>query len=207
MSCGRGLDLSGAGRAAEDIVHRRPPRIALAVFLTSVAVLIALLSCDTTPRFEAEALNYASAIALAIVIPASLTRMAAKSSAKPLHWTAGIAIALVWVPFGLFALFASIGLDEVLADGLDTGFEPVAELQGTGVRYRFYLTDGGATTAYGLVLRRERPVVPGMMLIDVLHSDYPAHDATMVRLADGRARLDVLPYLEGDPHRIFVFDP
>ena len=207
MSGEREFVLSGAGnRPADDIARGRPPRIAPAIFLTSVAVLLALLSCDTVPRFDATALNYASAIALAIAIPASLTWIAALRS-RPLHWTAGVAIVLVWVPFGLFTLFASIELSGVIADGLDTGFEPVAELQGTGVRYRLYLTDGGATTSYGLVLRRERPILPGVILVTVLHSDYRAHDATMVRLANGRARLDVLPYNDGDPHRIFVFDP
>jgi hypothetical protein len=88
--------------------------------------------------------------------------------------------------------------------GVDTGFEKIAEMSASGVVYRVYRTNGGAMTDFGLVLRRERQVLPGVVLVSVLASQYHASDAVLERLPGGRGRLDVAAY--GEEHPPFAYE-
>ncbi len=79
---------------------------------------------------------------------------------------AGVAL----LPFIIFMIFDIA--DFTTNDDIDMGFIPVSTVEMNGTRICAYQTDGGATTDYGLVVRQELRVVPGIYLVRDLYSEY-----------------------------------
>lgn len=189
--------------------HQSSNRIAcgLTVLVACVSAIVALNVLDTTPRFEYTPLNYAAVILLALSIPAVLFWLAFAALSSGWRWVVAIIAIVITIPVGFFCLFASLELQSVVTAGVDTSFEPLAELRGEHMNHRVYRTNGGATTAYGIVLRRERPLLLGLKLVTVVRTYYPAHDATLERLPSGQARLSVGAYGPGRTNEFFEFSP
>ena len=55
----------------------------------------------------------------------------------------------------------------------DNGFERIHQIQNDISVYR---TNGGATTAYGIVVRQERLLLPGLLMVKVLFKQYELDD-------------------------------
>ena len=70
---------------------------------------------------------------------------------------------LVVVVVGVFSLPPHVNAQ-------DNSFEEVARVSEYLAVYR---TNGGATTAYGIVVRQEQPVFPGILLVRNVFSRYP----------------------------------
>lgn len=113
-----------------------------------------------------------------------------------LKWIARVVAVLIFLPMALFAVFALLQLISGVMASTDTSFEKIAKLNGNHGTYRLYRTNGGAMTSFGLVLRREHAILPGLKLVTVLRSYYPASDATLESISNGRGRLTVAPYIE-----------
>jgi len=123
------------------------------------------------------------------------------------RWPLGIAAFLLSIPFILYSLFACVALVMVIRHGTDPSFQSIAELGSRGAVYRVYRTDGGAATSFGIVLRREQLLVPGVKLVSVVQNFYPAGNATLKRLPSGFFRLSVDAYGEGTKAEVFEFNP
>lgn len=67
-------------------------------------------------------------------------------------------------------------------DGHNLSFDQFAETYWKGSFIRLYRTNGGATTAFGVVIRQERTVLPGLLHVRPLDDIYPCSslDATAV---------------------------
>ena len=179
---------------------------ALSMLVACVSAIVALNVLETTPRFASAALNYAAVIVLALSIPAVLFWLAFAALASCARWAVVVIAVAVSIPLGFFSLFVFLELESVVAAGVDKSFEPLSELKGEPTHYRVYRTNGGATTADGIVLRRERDGLPGVKLVSVVRA-YRAHDATLQRLPSGMIELRVAPYGPGEATQRFEFSP
>jgi hypothetical protein len=100
------------------------------------------------------------------------------------------------VPLLLYSVIVALGIiitGSSYKDGRDLTFDEFAEAAWMDSSVRLYRTDGGATTNLGVVIRQERKLVPGILLVRTLDSFYPcesldiATNATGIRLHDPNA--------------------
>jgi hypothetical protein len=70
------------------------------------------------------------------------------------------------------------------------GVPRIAEVPGADSSVRMYRINGGATTAYGIVIRQERSVLPGLLLVRNVDTFYPCYSVDLARTRDG---FQVLP--------------
>jgi hypothetical protein len=116
-------------------------------------------------------------------------------------WSKAIALIAV-IPLVLYSAvfllgWAMTGLD--YRNGRDLTFDRFAETYWKGSEVRFYRTDGGATTHFGVVVRQERSLFPGVLLVRQLDDFYPcfsldaASTDTGITVRDGRSECRDLP--------------
>ena len=76
----------------------------------------------------------------------------------------------------------------------DFGFEPVWRQQRGASELVLYRTNCGAPCSFGLVLRQERRIVPGVRAVRRLDGWYPADSATLSPISSNEIRVEVAPY-------------
>lgn len=64
--------------------------------------------------------------------------------------------------------------------GTDAAFEKIRSVSTGSAEVAVYRTNGGATTAYGVIVRHQKLILPGLLLVRRLLSAYPATDAVPV---------------------------
>jgi hypothetical protein len=176
----------------------------LPLFLTFAAI-VASWSSHPTLRFEPPWVNYAAFIVLAAAIPLSLLWLA-RAARGLSRWLVVLLAAAVAVPVGFVSQFAFSDLTRIRATGIDPSFEPVHELRSRRWLYRLYRSNGGATTAYGLVLRKELPIFPGVKWVFPVTDFYPAYEGSFEVIAPGVVRLWVAPYGPSDSVQSYDFE-
>jgi hypothetical protein len=91
------------------------------------------------------------------------------------RWSKMIA-ALAIIPLMLYSVVFLLGSAMTafaFKNGRDLGFDQFAEMSWKGSAVRLYRTNGGATTDFGVVIRQERTLLPGVELIRNLDLFYP----------------------------------
>ena len=179
----------------------------VACLVAVVLFIVALNSLSTVPRFEYPPLNYGAAIVLAVAIPCLLLWFALSLRSIVWRWIVGLIALVLSLPITLFTIFALMELRQIAEDGINDGFRQIYQLQGAHSALVLYRTNGGATTSFGLVLRRERSLFPGLKLVTVLHASYPAYDATLELLPSGSTRLTVVPYHSDGTGEVYEIPP
>ena len=58
-------------------------------------------------------------------------------------------------------------------------FDPISIVAVNGTQVVAYRTDGGATTDFGIIVRQQRRLMPGLLVVRDLYSEYHAHDARL----------------------------
>jgi hypothetical protein len=110
-------------------------------------------------------------------------------------WSKTIALIAV-IPLLLYSavfLLGSAMTGFAYKKGRDLSFDRFAETHWKGSEVRFYRTDGGATTDFGVVIRQERSLIPGVVLVRRLDDFYPCYslDAAStdrgIAIKDGRS--------------------
>jgi hypothetical protein len=91
--------------------------------------------------------------------------------------------------------------------GLDLSFEKIRELPVSGAIYRVYRTNGGATTNWGIALRKERPLIAGMKLVTRLGHFDARFEAEVEELAGGVIRLTLAPLMPNQETAVVDFEP
>jgi hypothetical protein len=104
----------------------------------------------------------------------------------------------------MLAMFMFL-LVPTIVRGSDPSFEPVAELSATRQDYRLYRTNGGATNAFGLVLRKEIAVLPGLRVVSRVYESYPAAEGSLDRTSGTTGRLTIEAYNEYKPREVYDF--
>jgi hypothetical protein len=92
------------------------------------------------------------------------------------RWWSKVLSVVAALPLLIYSFVFLIGLamtGSSIEDGRDLGFDPFAVSGWNGTNVRFYRTNGGITTAFGVVVRQEKALVPGVVLVRNLDSFYP----------------------------------
>ena len=167
------------------------------------AMFYLLLFSSPFLRFENTRLNYNFFTLLLLLVPFSLLWLGNKTKG---FW--GVMIVFIFsgsfILSGIIALLtsANISIDE---NGKDLGFEKISELRTDSNYYRLYRTNGGATTSFGLALRKEKPLLAGLKLVTPLKGLYPASKGRLEKLTSETARLIVLPDGYSKDKKVFSF--
>ena len=154
-------------------------------------VLVVLLLLNTWfPRLRCEwrVGDYIFALVV-FVSPIVLASLAV--SARP-RWLGRLVAVLGFgiSPILLIGFFyAAFGLVFTTLAGKDLSFIPTSELWQGSVRVRAFQTDGGATTDYGLWVRQERRIIPGLLLVRDLHNANHACGGRLATVAPGVIRV------------------
>jgi len=94
----------------------------------------------------------------------------------------------------ILAVGASMGLREVIVHGTDPGFEYLHSTQLSRSRVAAYRTNGGATTSFGIVVRHEKPILPGVYRVEEIFHSYPAFEADVTVVGENEVKISVPPY-------------
>jgi hypothetical protein len=99
----------------------------------------------------------------------------------PKVWDRAVATLFLLPALAYSAFFApctAIDTAITIREGYDSGFQPISTVPMGGYRVTIFRTNCGATCSYGIALRQERRLVPGVFLVRRLEGFYPAYDAT-----------------------------
>ena len=127
-------------------------------------------------RFDSAALNHLFLL-LAFTLPC-LALIAL--GYFPSFWQKLVAL-LVLLPILAYTIilapFAAVETVMTIFQGYDSRFQPIGTALMTGYRVTIFRIDCGATCDWGVALRQERQVVPGVLLVRPLDGFYPGYDA------------------------------
>jgi hypothetical protein len=117
-----------------------------------------------------ELLGFACALCLPWLTAAAILRIGR-------WWSTTIALIAV-IPLLLYSavvLLSSLMTGVPDKSGRDPSFDRFAETHWKGSEVRFYRTNGGATADFGVVIRQERRLIPGVVLVRHLDGFYPCY--------------------------------
>jgi hypothetical protein len=135
-----------------------------------------------------ELLGFGLALALPWFADVTLFRLGGR-------WAKAAAM-LSAIPLLLYSGAAVLGMmmtGFAYKDGHDLSFDQFSEAPWKGSSVRLYRTNGGATTDFGVVIRQERKLFPGILLVRNLDSFYHCESLELettesgVRLQDAKA--------------------
>jgi hypothetical protein len=103
----------------------------------------------------------------------------------------GMLLMIPATPLGLGAAACAV---ESIADGADLSFERINAMKTPRGAIGVYRTNGGATTSYGIVLRQECQIAPGILVVRNVGREYPAHTVQLENLGEDVVRASFPPY-------------
>jgi hypothetical protein len=110
-----------------------------------------------------------------------------------------IPVSLVSAPLLLSTMFF-LGLgNPVLVSDVDYSFERLRQEQVAKQAFGVFRTNGGATTSFGIVVRRERVIIPGLLAVKEICSCYPADDVRLMRVNAHTLRCAFPAYSPDEP--------
>jgi uncharacterized SAM-binding protein YcdF (DUF218 family) len=182
------------------------------IILVAVAGFAALMANWTWPTFR-----FASPVANTSVLLVGflLPWLAAWYAVRLPHRWAQILVLMGLLPLLLytsfFGFFASMHLASVVESGEDTSFQLLERAPYNGSHVAIYRTNGGATTSFGISVRHERKLLPGLLLVRQLGGFYPASEAVYEFPSTEQIRVSVGAYREDSPDsagtRVFDLKP
>ena len=141
-------------------------------------------------RFPHPTANYVI-VAMAMLLPGAALLLADTLRSMILRVVVGICTGLACLPAALYLLLAFVGVvTTVFRGGVDGGFEPIQAVAVDRSILRVYRTNGGATTAFGIVVRQEMTIAPGVRLVRNVYSAYPADTAQVGAVTRRAAVID-----------------
>lgn len=133
------------------------------------------------------------------VIPLALLTLAVTRG----HWLARLLSGLLLLPIaglaGLLGCFAAIGSASIAHRGVDVSFERLEVVPLPTGYLASYRTNGGAMTSFGIRIRQECRILPGLLRVRNVWGVYPAFEARIELLSPDRARFSSPPYGDGRP--------
>ena len=107
-----------------------------------------------------------------------------------------IPLALSSFLIGAISLFPLI---DIMTKGYDPSFEHLRSTQLDSSRISIYRTNGGATTSFGIIVRQEKYLFPGLLLVRNIYGVYPGDDAEIIKLDDDTIKIISPPYGDKRP--------
>jgi hypothetical protein len=105
---------------------------------------------------------------LIISIPVNILKFAV----LPALFVGWLFLVLIWVP-------------AVLVDDIDYSYEKMQLIKVANDNYQVYRTNGGATTSYGVVVRKEVPLIGGLNYVQTVFGAYPASEVVGHKFVNG----------------------
>ena len=88
--------------------------------------------------------------------------------------------AIIFIPLSLLflviLLFVIIDISNKIMKGKDYSFENIHKIMTGDFDIKIYRSNGGATTAFGIIVRQEREILPGLLLVKELYPKYDCDD-------------------------------
>jgi hypothetical protein len=144
-------------------------------------------------RFESPAVNYVVML-IGLAVPIALVPLAFgfKGWGRKI---VGAIFPLLLIPLSLLlGMFSWIMLADISNTGIDSSFERLECIQLPHSRVTVYRTNGGATTDFGVALRHEMTLLPGVLLVRRIESLYPAYEAKVTTSGGNIVKVVVAPY-------------
>ena len=125
-------------------------------------------------RFESPRLNYLF-FGIALLCPWFIDFQVILKKhdviAKIFGWT----LRTLSIPlFAIWLFIVVIWQPDVITHDVDYSFEPVQSIEIEGKHYQVYRTNGGATTSFGIVVREQTKLLPGLFYEKNVYTAYPA---------------------------------
>lgn len=79
----------------------------------------------------------------------------------------------------VLSLFLIMNIGFILEDGYDNGFECINEVSRDNYAVRAYRINGGATTAYSVLVRQEKPLFLGLMIVRDIDFKYRQYEVDL----------------------------
>lgn len=149
-------------------------------------------------RFENARYNYLFVVVLSVILPISIFVSAFTFKKRSYLYSALIVGALLAFPSYLTYTVAKSDYAAVAKAGKDLSFEQINEVRVDGASYRLYRTNGGATTSFGLVLRKEIPFIKGLKIVKIIFSKNKASESTLSVVNESTLQMNIEPYSKGE---------
>ena len=159
----------------------RSPSLRIAV-LTMLYVLVMANWLLEVVRFSSARAN-AGALFLAQALPLIALGIGIRSLTGRRRWMVVAGVGPMVVTAALCTALLGLGWAFGLV-GNEAAFERMSVLETPKGTVAVYRTNGGATTSYGIVLRHEAQLAPGVLLVRRLDHIYPASSARLSALDD-----------------------
>jgi hypothetical protein len=128
------------------------------------------------------------------LLPCALFALALKARQSAFR----LAIYCIMAPWtvicAILAVGAAMDLQGVAVHGTDPGFEYLHSISLPKSRVAAYRTNGGATTSFGIVVRQETPILPGVYRVEEIFHAYPGFEADMTVVGENEVKISVPPY-------------
>lgn len=162
--------------------------------LTAVVVILNMIDLPVELRFSNAKFNYLYVMVFCILLPLSFFLRSLFCKTIWRKFFGVLFSALLIAPCVLVHSFASSDYNDICERGHDTSFEQINVLTSGKNKYCLYRTNGGATTSFGLILRRETKFLPGMIIVREMFSKYKASESTLELLDSDTIQMKIEPY-------------
>jgi hypothetical protein len=121
-------------------------------------------------------------------------------------WWARILWCILFVPLAAFAgivgACGALQSTAIVADGVDASFERLDVVPLPTGHLAIYRTNGGATTSFGISVRQECRLLPGLLRVRHIWGAYPAYEVRTQILAPDRIQFSSPAYGDRRPGEI-----
>ena len=171
------------------------------LFVSSVSLWIALPLLATTLGLELESWKAQRVLTLLFwLAPLALLGFSLALPRSRWRWIAISSMSLLTAASILPVSCAENEVASMQGAATDYSFEPILRQPHGGSELVLYRTNCGAPCSFGLVLRQQRRLFPGLRMTSQLGSWYPADTATLTWPSSELVRVAVAPYGERRPN-------
>ena len=159
----------------------RHPMIRVGSFAI-LAIIFVVAVCNWRVPVVRMTSPLADAIVFIVILLVPLLMIALAFTFKRVWVTTLLMIGLgpIGAGSGLLALLTLLHAAMIVSDGVDASFERIKQETHGKTILSTYRTNGGAMTSYGIVVRQERVLLPGLLLVRNLAKKYPAQTASIL---------------------------
>ena len=98
----------------------------------------------------------------------------------------GLILGFIVLIGSIIILFTCFEIEDLIANkDKDIGFECLSTIKYNNKEIKTYRTNGGATTAFGIIVREEKRIIPGLIYSNKLFDRYRL-DTVLVELKDNK---------------------
>lgn len=165
-----------------------PNYIKIHIALIIIFLLSFLNSVIPVLRFENIKFNYYYFLIIVIAIPVLLLLNGLKFSKTPKIINSLILLIPILLSI-IFTIFIYYDL-KLIKDDYDPSFEKIKSFQFDNNFVNVYRTNGGATTDFGIIVRNEREIFPGILLVKKLYSEYHRYKIEAKKIGNNTIQIE-----------------